>query len=567
MNFNKHIYITATLLIAFCISSNAQETKSSEKKTDEKVVTEEIEVVRPYKPVLAEAVKLRRSPDLNDVQTYKAKFNYSLTDRKLELNSDINKLKAQQVAAENKEELINNYVKGGLGSASTLLGEAYINMGADPALQAGGFFQHFSQSGKLNKQQTSQQKLSAFGRSIGDSYTLSGRVNINRNGLYFYGIDNNNPKLNSNPEKQILKLAEAEGEIVNKFTEDPDAFSYAAKINGYIWSDNFKARENSLVINGYVNKRISSFNLGLAASTEFGSTKDSLVNVGNNLLKLNPYIRLQANGVKINAGLNFVQEFGTFSSTRMFPAVTADFTLIPDYLQIFGEVKGDVNRTSLRQLTDENPFLNKNITIQNPVEKLSISGGIKGTGGPGFGYKARFYHRKIEDMPLFVNSFGAFNKFDVIYDYGNMKNTGIEGELSIQVSDALKWTGRVNFDDYQPASESQTWFKPLMRVSSDLVFNITKEFTLNGSVAIQDDSKAKVYLSAPANPYLLPDPTQESIVTVKGFVDLGAGASYKINNQFSAFARVNNLLNTSYTRYLYYEPIGMNIFGGVSYSF
>ena len=36
-------------------------------------------------------------------------------------------------------------------------------------------------------------------------------------------------------------------------------------------------------------------------------------------------------------------------------------------------------------------FLNSNIAIKNSVEKLSISGGIKGTGGPGFGYKARFY--------------------------------------------------------------------------------------------------------------------------------------------------------------------------------
>ncbi|RZK77461.1 MAG: TonB-dependent receptor, partial [Pedobacter sp.] len=147
------------------------------------------------------------------------------------------------------------------------------------------------------------------------------------------------------------------------------------------------------------------------------------------------------------------------------------------------------------------------------------------------------------------------------------KQIGIEGELSVQVSDALKWTGKVNFDDYSPASETQSWFKPLLRISSDLWFNVTKELSLTGSVIIQDDSKAKIYNSAPANPYFIPDPTQESIVTVKGFVDLGAGANYKINKKFSAFAKVNNLLNSNYSRYLYYETIGLNIFGGISYSF
>ena len=567
MRLTRFIYSTLFFVTASVLNLKAQDPKTTEKKTEEKAVTEEIEVVRPYKPVLAEAVKLRRSPDLNDVKIYKAKFNYSLTDRKLELNSDINKLQAQEVAAEREVELINNYLKGGFGSAKTILGEAYLNIGKDPALQAGAYFQHFSQSGKLNKQQSDQQKLSVFGRSIGELNTLSGRINFQRNGLFFYGIDKTEPSFNPNPEKQVLNFFEAEGEIVNKYTEDPDALSYAAKVNGYVWGDKFNAKENSLVLNGYLNKRISQFNLGLAASAEVGSTKDSLTNVGNNLLKLNPYIRLQASGVKITAGINFVQEFGDVSSSRIFPAVTADFTLIPDYLQVFGEVKGDVNRNSLKQFTDENPWLNSNIGIRNTVEKLSFSGGIKGTGGPGFGYKVKVYHKRVEDMPLFVNSFGSRNKFDVIYDFGTMKLTGLEGEISVQVSDVLKWTGKLNFEDYKPAAETQSWFKPQMRISSDLSYVINKKVTLNASVAIQDDSKAKVYLLAPATPYLIPDPTNERVVTVKGFVDLGAGASYQINNRFSAFLRANNLLNTSYSKYLHYETIGMNIFGGISYSF
>jgi len=148
-----------------------------------------------------------------------------------------------------------------------------------------------------------------------------------------------------------------------------------------------------------------------------------------------------------------------------------------------------------------------------------------------------------------------------------MKLTGLEGEISVQVSDALKWTGKLNIEDYKPAAETQSWFKPKMRISSDFMYAITKQITLNAAVALQDDSKAKVYSAAPASPYLVPDLANETVVTVKGFVDLGVGASYKINNKFSAFARANNLFNKKYSKYLYYEAIGMNIFGGVAYSF
>lgn len=561
----KYIYSSLFFLAAGLMTAQAQD-----KKTEEKgVVNEEIEVVRPYKPILAEAVKLRRSPNLDDVKTYKAKLNYSILDRKLGLNSDIQKLQAQALAEEKESILVNNYVKGAFGSLATLLGEAYFNTGKDEGLQVGGYFKHFSQEGKLNKQNSSNQQLSIFGRSILEQNTVSGRINFERNGTYFYGIDDARPTLNPNPDKQALTTIELEGELVKNFTEDEDAFSYALKANGYIWNDKFSAKENYLSLNGYVNKRINSLNLGLAASTEFGNSKDALTSVGNNLLRLNPYIRLQVKGAKITAGINFVQEFGAVSSSRIFPAITADFTLIPDYLQVFGEVKGDVNRNSLKGFTDENPWLNNNIVVRNTVEKLSFSAGIKGTGGPGFGYKARVYVKQFDDMPLFINNFTDFNKFDVIYDFGKTKLTGLEGEISVQVSDALKWTGKLNIDDWKPAAETYSWFKPGLKISSNFIYTYNKKLSFNAGVVIQDDIKAKVNIANPVNPaqYLIPNPLIEEIKTVKGYVDLGLGADYRINKKFSVFAKANNILNTNYSRYLYYQVNGFNIFGGLTYSF
>ncbi|WP_293785154.1 TonB-dependent receptor [uncultured Pedobacter sp.] len=561
----KYIYSSLFFVAAGLMTAQAQD-----KKTEEKgVVNEEIEVIRPYKPILAEAVKLRRSPNLDDVKTYKAKLNYSIMDKKLELNSDIQKLQAQALAEEKASILVNNYVKGAFGSLSTLLGEAYFNTGKDEGLQVGGYFKHFSQEGKLNKQNSSNQQLSVFGRSILDENTVSGRINFERNGTYFYGIDNTRPTLNPNPDKQALTTIELEGELVKNFTEDEDAFSYALKANGYLWNDKFSAKENYLSLNGYVNKRINSLNLGLAASTEFGNSKDALTSVGNNLLRLNPYIRLQVKGAKITAGVNFVQEFGAYSSSKIFPAVTADFTLIPDYLQVFGELKGDVNRNSLKGFTDENPWLNSNILVKNTVEKLSFSAGVKGTGGPGFGYKARIYVKQFDDMPLFVNNFTDFNKFDVIYDFGKTKLTGLEGEISVQVSDALKWTGKFNLDDWKPASETYSWFKPGLKVSSNFMYTFNKKLSFNAGVVIQDDVKAKVYTGSPvpASQYVIPNTSIELIETVKGYVDLGIGADYRINKKFSVFAKANNILNNNYSRYLYYQANGFNIFGGLTYSF
>ena len=554
-------YIFPLFMFASVTSAQAQD----EKKQDEKVVTEEIEVIRPYKPVLAEAVKLRRSPDLNNVQTYKARFSYNVTDRKLDMNTDIKKLQAQQLVDQRQAALFNNYVKAGLGSLSTFLAEGYFNTGRDEALQAGAFFRHFGQNGKLSGQDETNQQITAFGKSIGTNATLSGKLNYQRHGFKFYGTPTL-PSINLTPDKQSFNFIEAEGEVVNRFNEDPDALSYAAKVNAYSFSDKFDARESLISISATLNKRISDFNVGLGMSTELGKSKDLTVSTNNNLVRLNPYLRLQTKGIKVTAGINFVQEFGSTSKSRIFPAATADFTLIPDFLQIFAEVNGDVKRNTIKDQADENPFLGKNIELRNSVEKLAVSLGIKGTAGPGFGYKIKVYSKKISNMALFVNNFANQTRFDVLYDSGSTHLTGVEASMSVQVADNLNWTGKINLEQYKAGKETETWYKPPVFASSDLVYTYDRKFSFTASVYMQGDGKAKVYTAAPTVPYTS-NPLIEITSKVKGYVDLGVGSQYKINHQFGAFVKINNLFNQNYSKYLNYPSNGFNVFGGVSYSF
>ena len=70
LNLSYLKYSLAVCLVSISISSMAQVKKEEPKKeepkkeTDKASIAEEIEVVRPYKPILAEAVKILRSPEL-----------------------------------------------------------------------------------------------------------------------------------------------------------------------------------------------------------------------------------------------------------------------------------------------------------------------------------------------------------------------------------------------------------------------------------------------------------------------------------------------------------------------
>src|SRR5690606_4259157 len=56
-------------------------------------------------------------------------------------------------------------------------------------------------------------------------------------------------------------------------------------------------------------------------------------------------------------------------------------------------------------------------------------------------------------------------------------------------------------------------------------------------------------------------------VTIPSFMDISAGAEYRATDRIGVYVRLNNVLNTTYERYLFYPRLGLNVIGGVNFSF
>lgn len=531
-----------------------------EKKTDPQAVTKEIEVVRPYKPVLADAVKIRRSPDLNNNAPFRPALTYNIIDKKLELNSDIRQLEAQKLSDEKPVLLKNHYAKIGIGNMNTGLGEVYLNTGDDEALQAGIFAKHLSQSGGLPKQQLSNQQFGVFGRSIGEALTFAGRLSYDRRSTYYYGVNPALPTPAADPAKQRFNTLELEGELYNNYAEVADKLNYGLKLNGYMFGNIAEGKENSVALTGYFNKAFNKFNFGFNASADFTSAKDELYTIGNHVLRGNPYVKFQGDGFLLNAGLNITNEFGDANRTNVFPAASIEVPIATEYAIVFGGVNGDVLKSSLRDFTFENAFLGNNILVQNALERTNVYGGIKGNAGAGFGFRVMAYMKKIDNLPLFVNNPESPSRFMVIYDGGETKIAGIEGELSIKASDVFTLTGKAEANSYNLATEEEAWFKPGLKVTGTGRAQINKKLSFDAELAYNGDSYAKV-----VDP-LSPSQAYE-VSRIKSFIDLSAGAEYRINNKIGAYVRANNIFGTEYQQYLYYPKFGTNVFAGFNYSF
>jgi hypothetical protein len=524
-------------------------------------LSEEIVVTTAYKPVLADAVKIRRNPDLEDKTPFKAPLTYVTLDKRLERNTDIRQLEPMPMPKEEDSIPSNNYAKVGLGNLKTTFGEVYVDNGSDQALQVGAFAKHIAQSGaSINKQNESRDEIGVFGKGITDDNTFSGRINYNRRGTDFYGFDPANPPPTFNPQKQHFNTISAEGEITKNYKDVENEFTYAVKVDGYIWDNAYQAKESNVVISGFLNETIKQFYAGLGASIDLSTPKDSLYSYNNTIVRLNPYLKFQGDNYKIDVGLNLARESGLQSNAYIFPAAKLELQVIPKYVRLFAEVKGDVDRSSLRDFSETNPFIEQDIAIKNSVDKLDIALGLKGTLAPGVGFKATVFRNSIKDMPLFVSDFNATgNKYTVIYDNGNSRVSGFNGELDVKISDNVDVFGRVEFKDYQMANEAEAWNLPKFILKAGTTLHITKQLSINGTLLFRGTAYDEILgLATPVN---------SSIIPINSFADLNGGVEYKITNRFSIFGQVNNILNTTNQVWLYYPNYGFNVFGGVAVHF
>jgi len=184
------------------------------------VTIDSFDVVRDYKPILADAVKIRRSPDMTNKRSYMPKLNYNnIPDKKLDINTGLKELSVQELPFVKAFNPTSNYVKVGVGNLGTLMGEAYIAVEDYEDIRFGGFVKHINQKGNLEDQKYNKQEIGVFGRRVMDQFTVDGTLGYNGYGTRFYGnpLDINNISLNPSREAQRFNDIYFTGELTSNF--------------------------------------------------------------------------------------------------------------------------------------------------------------------------------------------------------------------------------------------------------------------------------------------------------------------------------------------------------------
>ncbi|HMR18525.1 MAG TPA: TonB-dependent receptor [Sphingobacterium sp.] len=565
-------YAIAVLLLACGQQIFAQEDPTKP------VTIDSFNVVRDYRPILADAVKIRRSPDMTNKRSYMPRLNYSdIADKKLDINTGLKELNVQELPFTRIEDLTSNYVKLGVGNFSSILAEAYLAVEDYEDIRFGGFVKHLSQSGRLEEQKFGRQELGVFGRRVLSNFTVDGVLGYNRYATRFYGIPVDENSITLNPEKEPQRFNDIyfTGELTSNYDpQNDEALSYSAKVDAYAYGDKYDAKEHSFALSGYLNKRMRTFNIGANLGVDVNALNGTAhtENAGkwnNSVFNFNPYVSFKGTNYALILGANLVSEFGDVSRFNIFPTAEIDFSLVPGYIHLFGGINGGVKKASYRALSQLNPYLGPEQSFQNAIERLNFFGGVKGNAGATFGYKAKVMYKSIEGMHLFVNNRENPFRFDVVYDgdeNDRVKYFGIEGELNVRLSDVVNIGGRLNIDGYTMATQQEAWFTPAVRLAANARFNISEKIYIDAEALMHDRTSARAYIYDNST-----TPTTISadyhVVSVPSFFDFSAGVEYRALKNLGIFAKANNMFNSEYQRYLYYPRLGFNLIGGVNFSF
>ena len=216
----------------------------------------------------------------------------------------------------------------------------------------------------------------------------------------------------------------------------------------------------------------------------------------------------------------------------------------------------------MRSLSNENPFINPQLSYANTHNKFNSFGGLRGNLSSNTSYDTKFTYGKYDNMHFFIVDYSTavqlYNKFNVLYD--NCDLMTVSGQLKYQYKEKINLIAKGNYYLYNPLTFDKTFHKPNYDMTFSGIYNLKSKIILKGDIFIignqwaftQDyDSTLSMYTLKPK--------------LLNTLFDLNLGAEYRYSKMLSFFVNFNNIANVRYYRWERYPTQRFSFMLGLSF--
>ncbi len=541
-----------------------------------KTYNEEITVVAPFNPIIPDAFKITANPAIDDNIGVVPVINYNIMPRLADVRPVIEPLPAVKLVAEPLSKLYRNYIRGGAGNYSALYGELFMSSLRSKKYLASVHLKHQSSAGKIkdySPPNNSRNEADITGSRYFDNHTLTGKAFYYRDGLRLYGYKPSefpDTLITDEDVKQRYYTAGASTTFASSY-KSTDKLNHTFGLSYYHMAGMHEMAENNVQFTTTLTKRYDLFKwdndqvLGINAGYNFLNQHNSMGYSNNSIILFNPFIKAEINEYSLMAGfkLNVAKDSVT-TKGHLYPVAEARLELIPDALKLYAGISGGIERTSLQNTTEKNLYISPVMPWDFVNERFKIYGGFMSNISRSFNFNGSISSISYENYPFFVTDTSNYllNSFSLLYD--NVSTVSVKGELEFVKSARLRLALNGTYTHYK-TNEEYAWYKPAYQFEFTGRYDIQSKIVITARATVNGPVWALVPLAIPAliteTPYIL------EAQKLKGWADISLGAEYRFTKALSFWLNFNNLTNNKYYRWNNYRSYGINLLGGVSYSF
>lgn len=280
------------------------------------------------------------------------------------------------------------------------------------------------------------------------------------------------------------------------------------------------------------------------------------------LMKVSPFFEMGDEFYKLHLGVrvdgvNRIQNKDKFLG--IYPDVSGSLFVMNKKLEFYAGLNGGRDLLTYTEIIHENPFTGCEYGLLAQNVKLGFDGGVRTNIAEVVDLHLGVRYRHTDNDPMFVTEQSSPSKFGLVYD--ETQWVRVLADLRVKLRNGLTADLGLAYNDCTPTHEEHAWYRPVVEGELKLTCDINDKIALNTHVLYQGGRYAKVWNGSGGLS------VNHDAVRMKDVLDLGIGADYRINDQLSVFAKLDNVANQKYQLYYDYPVTGIQFFAGLKLRF
>ena len=299
---------------------------------------------------------------------------------------------------------------------------------------------------------------------------------------------------------------------------------------------------------------------------------DNLFVVDRIWFKANPFFEMSNDfyrlhlGVRLDGTTKYTDED---SFLAVHPDLSGSLFVLDKKLEFYAGLNGGRQLLRFSDVVNDNPFISPDInpSLCTKDVKLGFDGGVRTNIAEIVDLHLGVRYRHIENDALYnqlpVSMFfpipegfeiPIWNSYDLVFD--ETQTVSVLANMRVKLRNSLTADMGFAYNNCKPTVEEYAWYRPTTEGKLKLTYDVNDKLAFNSTFLYQGGRYARLlgadgfYSTALKNVY-----------------DLSLGADYKINDQVTAFALLDNVAHQKYELFYNYPVTGIQFFAGVKLRF